>query len=328
MTDQTIQPGENVAETMRKVMETLGMTHALDQPADANPLLEPILVSVPNGRKVENLTPYFVQALELTGPIQRKGTARLQDLQSLIDWTNRFKSKDSALFANADMKAPSLTAIADYHAAGPVTVMPPGRDEQARRRQHRGVYAFVLSDEWIVWNAISGKAMGKDEMGEFIEANAKDIQDPTPAILQNKTDKAEPWEQRLITTAAQIEGRFGQLAQLLAMSRHFQVFETSNLEVKTNRDTGEQEIQFLNEHRAKDGAPLKVPNLIIIAIPVFQGGALYRMPVRFRYRKAGSEIKFSLSIYNPEKSFRAAFDEATEQARTETDLPLFCGIPE
>lgn len=328
MNDQTIHPGENVAETMRKAMETLGMTHALDLPNYANPLLEPILVSVPQGRKVEDLTPYFVRALEQTGPIQRKGTAKFQDLQSLIDWAKRFKSEDSALFANADMTAPSLTAIVDYHAAGPVTVIAPGRDEQARPRQHRGVYAFPLSDEWKVWNDISGKSLGKDEMGEFIETNAKDIQDPTPAILQGKTNGVEPWEHRLIATAAQIEGRFGQLSQLLAMSRHFQVFETSNLEVKTNRDTGEQEIQFLNEHRAKDGAPLKVPNLIIIAIPVFQSGALYRMPVRFRYRKAGGEVKFTLTIYNPDKAFRSAFDEATEQAREATDLPLFCGTPE
>ncbi|WP_420010598.1 DUF2303 family protein [Tateyamaria sp.] len=83
-----------------------------------------------------------------------------------------------------------------------------------------------------------------------------------------------------------------------------------------------------HEHKAPDGKPLQIPNLIIIAIPVFMGGAPYRMPVRFRYRKLGGEVRFILSIYNPEKAFEAAFKEAVEAATTETDLPTFMGTPE
>ncbi|SDF30062.1 Uncharacterized conserved protein [Salipiger thiooxidans] len=166
-------------------------------------------------------------------------------------------------------------------------------------------------------------------MGEFIEANAKDIMDPTPPVLAlNESDKNQPWENRLIQTARQIEGRYGQLGQLLAMSRRFQVYETSDLTVKTNRDTGESEIQFLNEHKDADGKPLSVPNLIIITIPVFLNGAPYRMPVRFRYRKSGSSVKFILSIYNPERAFEAAFDEALKIAADATELPIFQGHPE
>ena len=141
-------------------------------------------------------------------------------------------------------------------------------------------------------------------------------------------DDHEKWENRLIDTARQIEGRYGQLTQLLAMSKRFQVFETSDLKVSTNRDTGEAEIQFLNEHKDAEGQPLNIPNLIIIAIPVFLGGALYRMPVRFRYRKSGASVKFILSIYNPEKAFESAFKEAIAQATEATELPLFLGSPE
>ena len=68
--------------------------------------------------------------------------------------------------------------------------------------------------------------------------------------------------------------------------------------------------------------------LIIIAIPVFMNGALYRMPVRFRYRKSGGQVKFILTPYNPEKAFKAAFDEAIATARADTALPLFLGTPE
>ncbi len=186
-----------------------------------------------------------------------------------------------------------------------------------------------MSDEWKAWNKISGNPLGKDEMGEFIEENAKDIMDPSPAILGMKEGtKNQPWENRLIQTAAQIDGRYGQLAQLLAMSKQFQVFESSDLEVKTNRDTGEATVHFMNEHKDAQGKPINIPNLIIIAIPVFKGGALYRMPVRFRYRKNGSKIAFILKIYNPEKAMQAAFDEAVTTATEGTSLPMFKGSPE
>ena len=69
-------------------------------------------------------------------------------------------------------------------------------------------------------------------------------------------------------------------------------------------------------------------NPIAVAIPVFMGGAPYRMPVRFRYRKSGGAVRFILSIYNPEKAFEAAFKEAVEEATEATGLPTFMGSPE
>lgn len=329
-TDNTaaIPVGENPAETMRKAMESLGRTDAVSFSEFHKPG-DPFLVALPAGRKIENLTPALHAIADRVKPFHRKGTAKLETLDSLIDWTNRFKGETSALFANPDLDRPSLTCIADYHATGPAIIDPDKGDDTARHCHHRGVYAFPLSDEWVAWNQIAGKALGKDEMGEFIEANAKDVMDPTPAILQGEESaKNADWENRLIQTARQIEGRFGQLGQLLAMSRQFQVYETSNLTVKTNRDSGEAEIQFLNEHKDAEGKPLRVPNLFIIAIPVFRGGAPYRMTVRFRYRKSGQNIGFILKPYNPEKAFESAFNEAVEAAATATDLPAFIGAPE
>lgn len=322
-------PTKNVAETMRDVMAERGQIEMLDLKHTDFHFDRSHLVSVPVNRKVEDITDQIRRAAEFTKPARRKGTARLANLTSLIDWANRFKDSESVLYAAPDMTAPSLTCIADYHHSGPSDTDPTGADWTARHCHHRAIYDFPLSNEWLAWTGVDGKALEKDDLGEFIEAQAKDIMDPTPAILKAvDTDKCEKWETRLIATARQIEGRYGQLHQLLAMSRQFQVHESSNLTVKTNRDTGEQEIQFVNEHRAPDGTPLRLPNLLIVAIPVFQGGAPYRMPVRFRYRKQGGSVKFFLSIYNPEKAFESAFDEACAIAQSQTDLPLFFGAPE
>jgi hypothetical protein len=52
------------------------------------------------------------------------------------------------------------------------------------------------------------------------------------------------------------------------------------------------------------------------------------MPVRFRYRKSGGNVRFILSAYNPEKSFKAALNEAVEEATEATGLETFMGTPE
>lgn len=320
--------GTNVAETMRDVMEQHGHHDEIKSPKDFD-FTKAHLLTIPKHRMVKDATPEYRNALEFLKPARRKGTAHFYDLQSLIAWANRFSGDTSALFALPDMDAPTLTCIADYHAEGPVDPHDVSGDDTARHCHHRAVYDFPLSEEWKAWMEVSGRPLEKDDLGEFIEANAKDIMEPTPAVLGGiEKDSNQPWENRLIQTARQIEGRYGQLSQLLAMSKKFQVFETSDLKVSTNRDTGEAEIQFLNEHKDADGKPLNIPNLIIIAIPVFMGGAPYRMPVRFRYRKLGGSVKFILSIYNPEKAFEAAFKEAVEIATRDTELPTFLGKPE
>lgn len=297
--------------------------------SDVEALEATYLVSVPAHRKVQNVTKEVREASEYLKPHRRAGVAKMDDLQSLIRWADRFKGESSVLYAKPYIADPSLTCIADYHLSGPSVINHQTGEPTARHCEHRAVYKFPLSDEWKAWMEISGQPLEKDDLGEFIEANAKDIMDPTPAVLQGKeSDKNAAWENRLIDTAQQIEGRYGQLGQLLAMSKQFQVFETSDLKVSTNRDTGEGEVQFLNEHRDADGKPLIIPNLIIIAIPVFMGGALYRMPVRFRYRKLGGSVKFIMSIYNPEKAFKASFEEAVAEATEATGLPTFMGTPE
>lgn len=327
-TESMLPPGENVAQTMRDVMAKLGAIEQLNEPSDSA-FVEPVLYSVPHGRNIEDLTEAYREAAEYLTPLRRKGTAALTDLASLINWANRFKGESSALFANPNMSAPSLSCIADYHAAGAATFDPASGDHTARHCHHRAKYAFPLSEDWKAWMKISGEGLDRNEMGEFIEEQAHAILDPTPAVISGDLDKtAEPWEARMIETAKRIEGRFGQLSNLLNMSREFTVHESSNLTASTNRDTGESEIQFVNEHKDKEGQKLKIPNLFIIAIPVFLNGSPYRMAVRFRYRKTGPNIKFVMTVYNKEKVFEAAFEESVQRAAEETALPLFMGNPE
>lgn len=316
----------NIAQTMRETVEQLALPVKLDS-GPKRAFADPVLVSQRASRRIEDLTRQHREAAEFLKPARRKGTASLTTLASLIDWANRFKGENSALFADRDPGKPSLTCIADYHLAGAATIDAETGDPTARHLGHRGVYRFPLSPEWTAWTGIADKALEKDQFGQFLEDNLKDILDPTPFLLSGRGEAAE-WERKLHQIALKMEGRFGQVLQLVQLSKSLQINETSNLAVTTNRDTGEAAIQFQNEHRDAEGRPLAVPNLFLIAIPVFKGGAAYRLPVRLKYRKHGPSVKFFLSIYDAQNAFDDAIGEAITKAQTDTALPLFEGTPE
>lgn len=322
MQDET----QNIAQTVRDTVEDLAHVETIETAHGA--LSESEFVAVPSHKKIEDLTPLRRATIEKLRPIQKRGTAMMLTLESLIDWSNRFKGDNSALFASADPEKPTLTVIADYHVAGHAVIDDLG-DENARHCAHRALYEFPVSRAWKDWTEKSGQALDKDELGKFLEDHALDVLDPTPAILDDEiSEKNADWENRHIETAARLEGRFGTLHQLLHLSREFSIHETSNLTVKKNRDTGEQEISFLNEHKTPEGKPLKIPNLFLIAIPVFEQGALYRIAARLQYRKNGGALTFGLTLFNSENAFDDAMREAVKTAQNETKLPVFWGTPE
>lgn len=285
-----------------------------------------VVAAIPDHMREVDLTDRYEKLSTKLQPWRRTGTAQFQDLESLIAWANRNKGATSMLFANVGEK-PSITCIADYHAEGEPIFDHQTRDPKASHCRHRGLYTFPLSQEWRIWTGRSGKPMGKAELGEFIEANAKDMLIPSPALLNN-TATQEDWEKRMQMVAQQVRGRFGTPDQLITISRRFEVYETNNITTTRNPDTGETSFVFLNEHKAPDGNPIQLANLFMIGIPAFDNGALYRLPVRFRYSKQGPEVKFTLMLHNPELALRDAVEEALTEAATATGLPLLRGTPE
>lgn len=315
----------NIAQTMRDTVEDLALPVELDS-APHFVFGEPVLYSQPASRRIEDLTKYHREAAEFMKPARRRGTAQLATLDSLITWANRFKGPNSVLFADTDPKQPKLLCIADYHLEGPASIDGDG-DPTARHLSHRGAYSFPLSPEWSAWIGIKDKPLDKDEFGQFIEDNLKDILDPSPYLLTGSGEAAE-WERKLYQIAATMDGRFGQVIQLVQLSKTLQIYETSNLAVTTNRNTGESAIQFQNEHKDAEGQPLRVPDLFLIAIPVFKGGAIYRIPVRLKYRKSGATVKFMMSPHDADRAFDDAISEAIKAAADATELPLMEGKPE
>jgi hypothetical protein len=263
-------------------------------------------------------------------PERRKGNADFTDLDSLIQHVNRFKDSDSALFAKDDRAAPAIQAVLDYHRAG--------HESDPRFGQHRARYSFPLSDEWQAWRNVDGEAMEQMEFAEFLEDRIIDVMHP-PAFLTEGTDpnaagaKGKPAELTdsdagLRDMVEKIGGKVCGPSKLMELSKGLRIHDQQKMKEVVNTATGEVQIQFESEHQDAEGRPIKVPNLFLLAIPVFHNGPLYRVPVRLRYRARTGRIAWHFTMHRPDLIQDHAFSEACERAGTETELPLFYGTPE
>ena len=249
-----------------------------------------------------------------TAPRLRQGSATLLSIDSLIDHINRFKDADSIVFADDNRTAPSITAVLDYHRIGA------GGDP--RFGKHRSLFGFPLSDEWKAWNESNATAMSMADFAAFLENRIIDVLYVIPG-----EDSLPEDVQRLIDTL----GGGDTVAtpnKLMELARGLQVNESAVVQEAVNLSTGEGVVRFQSEHTDAAGAPLKVPSLFLIGIPVFNNGPLYRIAARLRYRKAGGRLTFWYELWRTDRTFDHAFAEAIERVKIETELPVLIGKPE
>lgn len=364
MSEHDTTMAENPARTMRETLEA-------HLPAKFIEKGHAIFADVSAGRQLDNITAQVISAkrgLENLPPTRRRGTARLNTLDSLIGWANRFKGETSVLYLDsrraqsasgfaAEMRSGGretsrlqqrqtetrmvsdtvniaasveLTAIADYHAAGaPSLDRNKGADFEstARHGDHRGVYAFPVSEAWQRWNAAAGSKMSVADFGAFIEDNARDLLDPTEYLATGKTagDPAN-WEVRAAEIARRLKGEFAAVDRMIDLSRNFTVSVDMKTSVRVDRQSMRANMILTEEHGDGDGKPLSLPRLFLIAIPVFELGDKFPLVCTFGYDARGPKLHFDL--YDAAAAFEDAVTEAADKAAAETGLPLFHGTPE
>lgn len=268
-----------------------------------------------------------------TAPKRRKGVHIATALDSFIALTNRMKDADSVLFANNDMAAPSLIAVLNFHKAG--GDLDNTAVNLARYGDHRIDYELALSKEWQAWQQFNGEMLAQGDFAAFIEERISDVVAPDPDLLGTITDAAtggdfgdrSPKEQ-LAYLAKTLGGSFAKPGRLMELSRGLSVRENQSVKQVINTSTGEGRIQWEAVHTDDDGQPLTIPNLFLIAIPLFENtGAAWRMAVQLRYRLSQGRVKWVYNLYRAELVFAAAIKGACERAQAETDLPLYLGKP-
>jgi uncharacterized protein YfdQ (DUF2303 family) len=94
----------------------------------------------------------------------------LQTVDSLVDYTNRFRTADTVLFADIDTN--TIVSAIDYHAP-----------TKASHVDHKARLTLPHSVEWKTWVSIHDKLMPQLMFARFLEENAADIVEPMGADL-------------------------------------------------------------------------------------------------------------------------------------------------
>ena len=255
--------------------------------------------------------PKAVFTEHLTSPERRTGTAVLTRLDSFIEHVNRFSDKDSIIYARDDRDRPALTAVLDYHRAG--------SESDPRFGEHRSTFNFPLSDEWQAWQKFDKQVMDQREFAEFIEERVVDIE-----YVEDIDALSEEMRRYIGSTNA---GRIATPTRMHELSTNLEVYENSVVKQVQKLQTGEAQIRFESDHVDAAGAPVDIPALFIICIPVFAHDAYYRIVARLRYRATGG-LKFWYELWRTDLVFNDAFDKACARVKEETTLPLLVGAPE
>lgn len=165
-------------------------------------------------------------------------------------------------------------------------------------RDHRATYVPVLSAEWLIWAGTSGRQQTQADFAQFIEANLPDIAEPSGA-------------------------------DVLAVSRTLEAKKKVNFASSIRLSDGSH--QFTYEEDVQGSAQkgqLKVPEVFVLAIPVFEGGDPWRIEARLRYRIGdGGTLAIWYELVRPHKVIEAATLELRKQIADGTGLTLLAGTP-
>lgn len=275
------------------------------------------VIAIPQGMRLATVKAILDDYLP--APERKRGTAKLTTLAAFIAHTNRFKDADSVVFADDNPDAPKLLSVLDYHK----------QDGSPRFGEHRGLYAFPLSEDWKAWADVDGKELSQAQFAQFIEERILDVVDPKQVSSDAGGDKLWDFAEGLgILVATR--------TQLVELSRGLSINKEAAIAEHHDLTSGESRLRFETKHKDATGAPLVVPGGFCIAIPVFRGDGAYRLAVRLRHRvmrsgagdDARDKVLWTIAIYRGDAALGDAFDRACAEVAAKTSLPVIAGEPE
>lgn len=335
MTDKTQQTSATEASAIAEIARSEFRGH-ITTVETYDGIVTPFLFC-PTGGGAVRIEPITPEAFDKwrDHPRHRAGTAEMTDLESFIAHVQRFKDEDSALFGCDNAENPSLLAVIDYHDAINSTdgdALDTEPDPKPEFGKHRTHYGFPFSDEWKAWNQVNGESLDIITFAEFLEDHIIDVM-PLPDFLKPMPEDYVPGklsdaDQKLQEIVSKIGGRPCGPERLMELAKGIIVNAREDTTQKIDLSSGESKLKFESRNEDISGAPLSLPNLFLLAIPVFRGGDTYRIPVRLRYRARAGTVLWSLLLHRPDLYLDDALSDAFTTAATRTGLPLFRGKPE
>lgn len=225
----------------------------------------------------------------LERPIRKRGAVTMNDAASFIDY---FKLHQAASRIYGQVEPPKFVAILNDH-----------RKDEAGWGDHRAQYNCPISKEWKEWKSFSGAPRDQIAFSEFIETHTQDI-------ISSTND--EPTG-----------------AMMLEVATSFKAQKKVNFASGQRLDNGQVDFVFQEEIQGSAGAKghIKVPERFFIGIPVFEGGAPYRIEAKLRYRLKDGALSMWFDLVRDHKVQEAAFMDIWNEIAAATSCTIWRGMP-
>ncbi len=234
---------------------------------------------------------YEIKTLEALypAPYRRKGAVALNDPASFIRMVNDQKTAATKLYGTVKPAPAFLAVFNDHHG----TSEAPGG-----WRDHTATYACPLSSEWQAWIGKNKVPMTQQQFAEFIEENELDILAPDSDRMPTMKEVAREMEAK------------------------------NNVAVSQGNRLDNGQVQFAYTEDIKgtvSKGKFEVPEMFVIQIPVFDGGTLVSVPVRFRYRITSGGFVMFYDMVRPHKVLELATTRVWAEIEEGTSLKVFNG---
>jgi hypothetical protein len=109
------------------------------------------------------------------------------------------------------------------------------------------------------------------------------------------------------------------------MARNLQIHTKGRYERMVNPTTGAYSM-ICSQDMEKTST--EIPRAFLAALPVFEGGEVYRVEMRIRFQLVDAAPSFAFSMHRRAEIERDAFGAVRQVAEKKTGLPMFSGDPE
>lgn len=222
-----------------------------------------------------------------TMPGYLKQSVTLQTVDSLVDYTNRFKGADTVLFA--DIASSRIVAVLDFHTAAAKDKAP-----EVRRGVHRADMQLPFSEEWKVWTGIDKQLKQQLEFARFIEENAAEIIAPSGG-------------------------------ELLDAVRDLQAHRKVNF-IKAVRTASENEtFEYADETEARTKGDIELPTKFQLKVPVYFGEPPTELYAFLRWKLDEGKLLLGIALHRAEHVRQAIFKQIVLTVGDNTSCPVVFG---
>ena len=224
-------------------------------------------------------------------PSRPRADVKLRDAASFIRFFMDHASDQSRIYAALD-PARFLAVFDDFYVNDDDELT---LDHQANWREFRASFDVPPSREWQLWNAASRKQMGQLAFAEFLQDNLPDVIQPDGA-------------------------------DLLQLALNFEASQAGTFVATQRLQDGSHNLQWRADNNASGS--VKLPEQIVLSIPVFENEAPREIHARLRYRVKEGALAIWFELIRPHKVLEEAFRATWARIAEETGAVILLGSPE